>query len=153
MVEDEDEEPFASRVQQMHFSQADPNYAVMQGFADFSWYTKDQGQTFSRHAFGPAVELKMHPTQPEMLLASRYEGEFPHRSLSLFISEDFGKEWKKIASNIFQFQWADPEMKGRTDKTILACMRRADTEPKTAFTSWDPNIDFVISDDLFATQR
>lgn len=108
----DDEEPFTTRIQQMMFSKANANYAIMQGFADISWYTRDQGQTYSRHMFGPAVELKMHPTRPELVLASKYEGDFPHRSLSLFVSEDFGKEWKKIASNIFQFEWADPAMKG-----------------------------------------
>mmetsp|Transcript_40785 Transcript_40785/g.96132 ORF Transcript_40785/g.96132 Transcript_40785/m.96132 type:complete len:871 (-) Transcript_40785:64-2676(-) len=151
MTDDDGSEPFQTRVSVMLFSQADAKYAVMKGYGENNWFTKDQGDTYAKHSFGVMSEIKMHPTRPEVLLASKYEGSFPNRYMSLFISEDLGASWKKIVKNVFQFEWGDPAVKGFSDKTILACVRKADTTPKNAFSDWDPNIDFVVSHDYFKT--
>ena len=137
----------------MLFSKADAKYVVMKGYGDNNWFSRDQGNTYERHAFGVMSEIKMHPTRAESLLATKYEGSFPNRYLSLFVSEDFGRSWKKIQKNVFQFEWGDPAVKGFTDKTILACVRKADTTPKNAMSDWDPNIDFVVTHDYFASQE
>ena len=42
-------------------------------------------------------------------------------------------------------------MSGFSDKTVLACVRKADTTPKNVFSDWDANIDFVVSHDYFKT--
>jgi hypothetical protein len=122
----------------------------MRGYGEINWFTKDQGDTYTRVEFGALVDLKLHPKKADWVLASKYEGSFPNRYLSLFVTQDFGKSWKKLVSNVFQFEWADPEMKDYQEKTIFACVRKEDSTPKSAVTSWDPNIDFVVSNDLFA---
>ncbi len=125
-------------------------YAIMRGYGEINWFTNNQGDTYTRNEFGSLVEMKLHPKKAEWVLASKYEGTFPNRYLSLFVSQDFGKSWKKLVSNVFQFEWGDPMMQGYEEKTIYACVRKDDSRPKPAFTSWDPNIDFVRSNDFFA---
>eukprot|EP00960_Hanusia_phi_P077226 768667-Hanusia_phi.AAC.8 len=144
-----DEEEYQTRIQQMIFSHADPKYAIMKGYGDSNWFTKNQGDTYTKREFGIMNEIKMHPTQAEWILASKYEGSFPDRYLSLFLSVDFGESWKKIVSRVFQFEWADPKIKGFTEKTIFACVRKPDAPAKKNFAEWDPNVDFVISHDFF----
>ncbi|KAJ1489712.1 hypothetical protein T484DRAFT_3446395 [Baffinella frigidus] len=79
MTDDDGSEPFQTRVSVMLFSQADAKYAVMKGYGENNWFTKDQGDTYAKHSFGVMSEIKMHPTRPEVLLASKYEGSFPNR--------------------------------------------------------------------------
>jgi len=147
------EEPYKTRIQQMLFSKADARYAVMRGYGEANWFTKDQGDSYYRSEFGVIADMKLHPKNPEWLLSSQYQGSFPNRYLSLFLSTDFGRSWKKIASNIYQFEWADPTIKGFTEKTIMACIRKSDASPKTTFMDWDPNIDFVRTHDFFETSE
>ena len=42
-------------------------------------------------------------------------------------------------------------MEGFTDKTIFASVRRPDAPMKSRLSDWDPNIDFVLSNDWFDT--
>eukprot|EP00287_Rhodomonas_sp_CCMP768_P021246 CAMPEP_0202815514 /NCGR_PEP_ID=MMETSP1389-20130828/6284_1 /ASSEMBLY_ACC=CAM_ASM_000865 /TAXON_ID=302021 /ORGANISM="Rhodomonas sp., Strain CCMP768" /LENGTH=76 /DNA_ID=CAMNT_0049487421 /DNA_START=11 /DNA_END=237 /DNA_ORIENTATION=+ len=71
------EEPYKTRIQQMLFSKADARYAIMRGYGEANWFTKDQGDTYYRSEFGVVAELKMHPKKAEWVLASKYEGSFP----------------------------------------------------------------------------
>ena len=147
----DDDEPYKTRIQQMIFSKADAKYALMKGYSENIWFTKDQGDTYQKHQFGVMMDMKLHSRQPEWVLATKFEGSFPDRYLSLFLSVDFGKSWKKLVTHVYQFEWADPTVQGFSDKTIFASIRRPDAPVKNRLSDWDPNIDFVISHDFFDT--
>jgi len=115
----EDDEPYKTRIQQMIFSKADARYAIFKGYSENIWYTKDQGDTYQNHAFGVMMDIKTHSKQPEWLLASKFEGSFPDRYLSLFLSVDFGASWKKLVTHVYQFEWV------RTPPSLLP--RQSDT--------------------------
>jgi hypothetical protein len=117
----EDDEPYKTRIQQMIFSKADARYAIFKGYSENMWYTKDQGDTYQNHAFGVMMDIKTHSKQPEWLLASKFEGSFPDRYLSLFLSVDFGASWKKLVTHVYQFEWvrAPPSLLPRQSDTAL----------------------------------
>ena len=94
--------------------------------ADHAWVrtTVERVRMVSRRMkkeLGVMMDIKLHSKQPEWVLATKFEGSFPDRYLSLFLSVDFGASWKKLASHIYQFEWADPKVEGFTDKTIFFC--------------------------------
>ena len=101
----DDDEPYKTRIQQMMFSKADAKYALMKGYSENIWFTKDQGNTYKKHAFGVMMDIKLHTRQPEWVLATKFEGSFPDRYLSLFLSVDFGASWKKLVTHVYQFEW------------------------------------------------
>lgn len=152
-IDDDDSNAYKTRIQQMIFSKADAKYALMKGYSENIWYTKDQGNTYSKHEFGVMMDIKLNSKQPEWVLATKFEGSFPDRYLSLFLSVDFGASWKKLASHIYQFEWADPKVEGFTDKTIFASIRRPDAPVKPRISDWDPDIDFVVSHDFFENNK
>ena len=104
----DDDEPYKTRIQQMIFSKADAKYALMKGYSENIWFTKDQGNTYQKHAFGVMMDIKLHSRQPEWVLATKFEGSFPDRYLSLFLSVDFGASWKKLVTHVYQFEWVRP---------------------------------------------
>ena len=116
----EDDEPYKTRIQQMIFSKADARYAIFKGYSENIWYTKDQGDTYQNHAFGVMMDIKTHSKQPEWLLASKFEGSFPDRYLSLFLSVDFGASWKKLVTHVYQFEWV---------RTLPLCCVRMGQDP------------------------
>ena len=126
----DDEEPYKTRIQQMIFSQADAKYAVMKGYSENVWFTKDQGDTYQKHEFGVMMDIKLHSRRPEWVLATKFEGSFPDRFLSLYVSVDFGKSWKKLVTHVYQFEWV------RTCFPEMPCAYSPTTAARTLCTAY-----------------
>ena len=131
----DDDEPYKTRIQQMIFSKADAKYALMKGYSENIWFTKDQGNTYQKHAFGVMMDIKLHSRQPEWVLATKFEGSFPDRYLSLFLSVDFGASWKKLVTHVYQFEWVRPFPSVHPSVRLSSCLSACSCHSRPTYLS------------------
>lgn len=72
-----------------------------------NWLSQDCGETF-KFITQPLNELVFHPFEKSWMLAAAWrtcQGEPCHIYKELFVSFDFGLEWKLIEDYVVQFAW------------------------------------------------
>uniref|UniRef100_A0A061QZD8 Oligoxyloglucan reducing end-specific cellobiohydrolase n=1 Tax=Tetraselmis sp. GSL018 TaxID=582737 RepID=A0A061QZD8_9CHLO len=156
----------------LHFRHESPHRMLLQGAGPYHWTTRDYGRAFRKVPSpggvpGPNIRFRLHPTNPEYVLARvRSEGcgkasKDSECSVDLYVSTDFGESWTSLKANakgrvstFVDFDWAanlraDPAEANYRDETIFATIYEGDVKAPSG--SWDERINFVRSDDFFAS--
>ena len=78
----------------------------------------------------------------------------------LWVSHDFGQSWSHVADRVQQFDWTAEVPKNIRPKnwkpsahSIIATIFKKGKEGNQNLDTWDTDIDFVITDDEFKTQK
>ncbi len=149
-----------TRVISMIPSPIDPTRVFFLGNGKNHWSTTTEGRQYNVHNDLPLHEVKLHPKDAKLVLASTmskscHDGSRGSCYKQLYVSYDFGKSWTMKTNYIVQFDWAhnllDHQAKGLPMNAIFF------TEFKTKkgnqkFGSWDRDIDFFISKDMFESK-
>ena len=158
---------------EMHFNPTTPHHIFLHGNDEFHWTTRDYGRTFSRvkspgGIAGSSVFFKLHPTNPDYILARvrarecSMPGHTDKCSVDLYVTEDFGQSWTSLTHNsngrisaFVDFEWGarmhqDPHFADYNDKTIFATVYEGKSKAPTG--KWDKDVNFVRSDDFFVSE-
>ncbi|KAK9845742.1 hypothetical protein WJX81_001203 [Elliptochloris bilobata] len=163
----------AAGVMEIVYNEAHPDRLLVLGAAFHNWISTDFGKTFARvetpgRTLGFWMECKVHPTQPDWLLAKvrRMECEEsgsatnPWCAFDLFVSQDFAKSWTNLTANsegavtsFWDFDWGATLQRNSEDsfpdETIFATAYESAATMKGPKPGWDKDMHFVISSDFF----
>ena len=126
------------------------------------WLTLDKGEHYTALDAAFAIkDVKMHPTEPQWMLASRLADgcrgalERVNCSLEVYVSVDLGRQWRHISSYVAQFEWAPTTeqkliRRGHSRETIFLVQYDL-TSGNQPFGVWSARARFVRSDDLWRT--
>ena len=147
-------------------SKADPLRVFFVGSEDSHFTTKDGGKTFQLVNSVVAFEdIKLHPEHAECMMAAQDTcsgGKSSQKPCyrKLWVSHDFGQSWSHVADRVQQFDWTAEVPKNIRPKnwkpsahSIIATIFKKGKAGNQNLDTWDTDIDFVITDDEFKTQK
>ena len=155
----EDEEK--SGILSFHVSPADTSRIFFRGTNRQHWLTTDRGVKYVPLEPSFVIkEVKMHPTEPEWMLASHLtEGckraERVDCNLEVYLTQDLGRTWKLLQRYVAQFEWApasDGMLKPGMEKQSIFMVTYAMLKGNQPFGVWSAKATFSRSDDLWKTQ-
>lgn len=106
-----------THVSSMFISEKDPHKVLFTGKDRANFHTLDMGTTYTACPSIEIQDVRLHPTQPDWILASSMSpgchateagpsGEDCFKIL--YVSKDFGLTWQSILNYVVQFDWALP---------------------------------------------
>jgi len=159
-----------SGVRYMLVSPADSKRVMFVGNNNAHFLTKDGGATYELvNSLVPFEDIKLHPTDPDAILAAEdtcatKKGTDCYRKL--WMSKSFGREWIFLAERVQQFDWFSSIPQDIRPITwvggpkftcpqhchqIIATIFRSQKAGHQNLDTWDTDIDFIITKDLFKT--
>ena len=164
MERPEDVADVGSGVISFHVSPANADVVFFRGSGKHHWASRDRGERYQLLSPSFTIkEIKMHPTQPQWLLASHLtdgcHSDPTYRvncSLEVYVSTDLGGSWRLVAPFVAQFEWAPADdgvvKSGFTEETIFLVVyeQHHGNQP---FGVWSARAIFERSDDLGRSRR
>ena len=147
----------------MYVSAVDSNYIFLQGYGDYSFYTTDGAKSWKlSFTEDELADVMLHPTDKSAILSTRLAKKCNDGSAegdcfkSLYISKNFGKTWTYLTHYIVQAEWVHnlkgAQAAGQPKYSIFASMYGSKVGNQK-FGYWNPNINFVRTDDEFKTHK
>ena len=150
-----------SGILSFHASPADTVNIFFRGTGKQHWMSQDRGARYMPLEPSFVIkEVKMHPTEPEWMLASSLsdgcrKAEREHCNMEVYLTLDLGKTWRLLQKYVAQFEWApaaDGVLKPGMEKTSIFMVTYAMTHGNQPFGVWSAKATFARSDDLWKTQ-
>eukprot|EP00826_Nyctotherus_ovalis_P055705 TRINITY_DN7426_c0_g1_i11.p1 TRINITY_DN7426_c0_g1~~TRINITY_DN7426_c0_g1_i11.p1 ORF type:complete len:806 (-),score=246.22 TRINITY_DN7426_c0_g1_i11:25-2442(-) len=131
-------------------SEADSKSLIFIGRKDAVWVSKDCGETMSAlNKDFSIAQIKLHPTEPNWMLATSLKDCKEDDNLCLFgshslhLTQDLGQTWREVAGDVKKFTWvlsAGQIAAGIPKERIFAVVRKPSGDK------------LVKTDDFFATR-
>eukprot|EP00297_Palpitomonas_bilix_P001596 CAMPEP_0113910008 /NCGR_PEP_ID=MMETSP0780_2-20120614/27236_1 /TAXON_ID=652834 /ORGANISM="Palpitomonas bilix" /LENGTH=930 /DNA_ID=CAMNT_0000906015 /DNA_START=87 /DNA_END=2879 /DNA_ORIENTATION=+ /assembly_acc=CAM_ASM_000599 len=140
-------------VAELIVSPANDQYIFLRGSNRESWYSKDGGDTFVAVTGYQFRQVKAHPRDMNLLVASQRTKGCDATGSSCFnemyLSQDFGTTWKKIAEYVFDFEWGLAT--NCFPREVLFVTISKDQQGDQDFRYWSTGVDLVMTLDFFAS--
>jgi hypothetical protein len=150
-----------SGILSFHVAPGDTSKVFFRGVGRQHWLTTDRGGKYQ--PLEPAFtikEVKIHPIEPEWMLASHLtdgckKQERQDCNMEVYLTQDLGRSWKLLQRYVAQFEWApatDGELKpGMSSQSIFMVTydMKSGNQP---FGVWSAKALFSRSDDLWKTK-
>eukprot|EP00939_MAST-03C_sp_MAST-3C-sp1_P004380 g4380.t1 len=148
----------------MEVSGADENKLVFLSDKQVHWATANAGKTYTTLTESLRFhEMKLHPKNGNMMLmcvlSEKCHTADPNDPgvcfKQLYVTTDFGRNWKFLTDYIVQFDWAHNLQRGQADGLPENSIMASEFNIKSGnqrFGFWDRNVDFVVSNDLWSTK-
>jgi len=149
------------KIKSMHISKKHSTVFFI-GHEDNNWVTIDGGDSYIKTPPLDLIDVRLHPTNPEWILASGNSNGCKSSSVAgtdekerfcfrkLYVTKDGGKSFTNIRNYVVQYEWA-PESDNNQDLVYATVHSVQEGNQKFGF--WDQFVDFVASDDYFSNTK
>jgi hypothetical protein len=142
------------------FSRADARLVAFLGKDGTNWYSEDCGRTIKSLTYDSSMEdFQFHPKMRSWGLAGSWRRCLDPaetdcvKGRALYLTKDLGASWNMILPSVMQFSWGsqglDDDVTRDFPQERVYVTR--DTDPSTAKTGWNYEMEFIRSDDFFST--